>query len=202
MGRNIGGDKSSHSNGDFGDNQQVMSVQQPTQQRIIYLAGTVDESTIVMVNAQLIALASQNDNPITLVVSTYGGSIHEMFSLYDTIKFLNCPVRTVGLGKIMSAGVLLLASGEKGNRLIGPSTRVMIHPISAFAHGNVFDLENEVQEIKYLQRFMTDFLVKETKMTKEQLVNLFKTKTDTYFSALECVKLGIVDKIMGDKKSD
>ena len=47
---------------------------------------------------------------------------------------------------------------------------------------------------------MTDALVEETSMTKEQLTKIFKSKTDTYLSALECVKLGIADKIMGNKK--
>ena len=183
-----------------GDCDEQSSSQVQTSQRLIYLSGTVSEASITAVTTQLLSLASQDDSPINLVISTYGGSVHEMFSLYDTIKFLNCPVHTVGLGKIMSAGVLLLASGEKGKRLIGPSARVMIHSMSSVSWGNVFDMENELQETKYLQRFMTDALLEETKITKEQLMKLFKSKTDTYFSALEAVKLGIVDKIMSNKK--
>lgn len=198
MGRNTG-DRGSHGPSSC-ESQQTLTIQQAADQRIVYLAGDVTEASITGVNAQLISLASQSDRPITLVISTYGGAVHEMFSLYDTIKFLNCPVNTVGLGKIMSAGVLLLASGEKGSRLIGPSTRVMIHAVSSCTWGNVFDMENQLQETKALQRFMMDALVQETRMTKDQLLKLFKSKTDTYFSALECVKLGIADKIMGNKR--
>lgn len=183
----------------YGEEQQV-TVQSPETQRIIYLSGDVSEQSINAVNAQLINLASQSDKPINLVISTYGGSVHEMFGLYDTIKFLSCPVHTTGLGKVMSAGVLLLASGEKGKRLIGPSTRVMIHSVSSWAFGNIFDMENLVQETKQLQLSMTDALVNETNMSKEQLTKLMKSKTDTYLSASECIKLGIADKIMGNKR--
>jgi ATP-dependent Clp protease protease subunit len=198
MGRSVDGNVQLGSS--CSESQQTVTIQQAADQRIVYLTGSVTETSILAVNAQLLTLASQGDEPISLVISTYGGEIYEMFSLYDTIKFLNCPVHTVGLGKIMSAGVLLLASGERGKRLIGPSARVMVHSISSCIYGNVFDLENELQEVKYLQRFMTDALLQETKMNKEQLDKLFKSKTDTYFSALECVKLGIADKIMSNKK--
>ena len=107
--------------------------------RIVYLHGEVSEHSIAIVIAQLLHLANLNRNPIYLVVSTYGGSVDEMFSLYDILKFLPCPVHTVALGKVMSAGVLLLASGVKGKRLIGGSSRIMVHPISGGVMGNVFE---------------------------------------------------------------
>jgi ATP-dependent Clp endopeptidase proteolytic subunit ClpP len=97
--------------------------------RIIFLHGEVTEGMIANVIAQMLHLATVNTKPIYLVVSTYGGAMHEMFSLYDCINFLPCPVHTVGLGKVMSAGVLLLAAGAKGKRLIGATASIMMHPM-------------------------------------------------------------------------
>jgi ATP-dependent Clp protease protease subunit len=83
-------------------------------ERIIYLSGEVNEHSIAQVIAGIVILANQDNRaPITLLVSTYGGSVDEMFSLYDVIKHVSCPIHTIGLGKVMSAGVLLLASGKK-----------------------------------------------------------------------------------------
>jgi ATP-dependent Clp protease protease subunit len=165
--------------------------------RIVVLYGGVSEQSISAVIYQLLYLANQNHKPIHLVVSTYGGSVDEMFSLYDTIRFLPCPVHTIALGKVMSAGVLLLASGVKGKRLIGSSARLMMHPISGGFYGNVFESMSETSEFKRLQDLMVSSLQKESNMTKEQVEKIMKSGHDFYVTPEEAIKLGIVDKIIG-----
>lgn len=166
--------------------------------RLVILHCDVNEQSISTVMAQMLHLASQNHKPIHLVISTYGGSVDEMFTLYDTIKFLPCPVYTIALGKVMSAGVLLLASGEKGNRMIGRSARIMMHPISGGAAGNIFEIMNDVEESKRLQFQMSAAICKETKMSKSELDKVMKKGHDVYLSPQEAIKMGIVDKIIGD----
>ena len=180
---------------DFG---QISSIQTGDASRLVVLHGDVNESSISLVVAQLLHLASINRSPIHLVISTYGGSVDEMFTLYDTIKFLPCPVHTIALGKVMSAGVLLLASGEKGNRVIGKSARIMIHPVSGGVMGNVFEVINDTKEHKRMQDQMVDAIVKETKATKAQIEKIMKSGHDYYLLPDQAVKLGIVDKIIGD----
>lgn len=165
--------------------------------RIVVLYGGVSEQSISAVIYQLLYLANQNHKPIHLVVSTYGGSVDEMFSLYDTIRFLPCPVHTIALGKVMSAGVLLLASGVKGKRLIGSSARLMMHPISGGFYGNVFESMSETAEFKRLQDLMVGALQKESSMTKEKIEQIMKSGHDYYVTPEEAIKLGIVDKIIG-----
>ena len=148
----------------------------------------------------MLHLANQNHKPIHLVISTYGGSVDEMFSLYDTIKFLPCPVHTIALGKVMSAGVLLLASGVKGKRMIGGSARIMIHPVSGGVLGNVFEAMNEMKEFERLQDLMVSALIKETKMKKEEIDKLMKAGHDFFLTPERAIQVGIVDKIIGDKK--
>lgn len=176
--------------------QTIMSSQDNV--RIVVLHGDVNEHTISHVIVQLLQLANQNHKPIHLVISTYGGSVDEMFSLYDTIKFLPCPVHTIALGKVMSAGVLLLASGVKGKRMIGKSARIMIHPISGGVFGNVFEAANEVHEHKRLQALMVEALSKETRLTKEQIEGIMKAGHDYYITPDQAIQMGIVDKYIGD----
>jgi ATP-dependent Clp protease protease subunit len=168
--------------------------------RLVVLHGEVNEHSISNVIVQLLHLANQNHRPIHLVISTYGGSVDEMFSLYDTIKFLPCPVRTIALGKVMSAGVLLLASGVKGKRMIGSSARIMIHPISGGVLGNVFEAMNEIKEFERLQSLMVSALMNETKMKKEEIDKLMKAGHDFFLTPEQAIQMGIVDKIIGDKK--
>lgn len=179
--------------------EQYVVADQWSNARIVVLAGDVTEHSIATVIVQLLHLASLNHKPITLVVSTYGGSVDEMFGLYDTIKFLPCPVHTVALGKVMSAGVLLLAAGTKGKRLIGSSARLMIHPVSGGAHGNVFEVMNETNEHKRIHDLMVEMLKRETKMSAEQIENVMKSGHDVYVTPVEAVAFGIVDRVVGEK---
>jgi len=181
---------------------QSIMVQQSDNVRIVVLHGDVNEHTISHVVVQLLQLANQNHKPIHLVISTYGGSVDEMFSLYDTIKFLPCPVHTIALGKVMSAGVLLLASGVKGKRLIGRSARIMIHPVSGGLYGNVFEALNEVKEHQRLQELMADALQRETKMTRADVDKFMKAGHDCYIIPEEAIRLGIVDGYVGENMGE
>jgi ATP-dependent Clp protease, protease subunit len=177
--------------------EQLLIGQQPDNSRMVFLHGEVSENAIAQVIVQMLHLAHVSTDPIHLILSTYGGSIDEMFSLYDTIKFLPCPVHTVALGKVMSAGVLLLASGVKGKRLIGASARIMMHPLRGGLFGNVFEMENESKEARRLQELMVTRLTHETRMKKEHIEKVMNPMLDYFLTPQDAVKYGIVDKIIG-----
>lgn len=167
-----------------------------TQERIVFLSGDVSESSITNVQAQLITLASMAKTPIKLFISTYGGSVDEMFSLYDTIRVLEAPVHTFGLGKIMSAGVLLLSAGVKGSRLIGSHARVMMHALSADSFGTIFQLKNDVNEYSRMQNLIERALMKETKIKLPELRKIMSSGPDFYITPEKAVQLGIVDRVV------
>ena len=132
---------------------------------------------------------------ITFYVSTYGGSADDMFSIYDVMNFAKtrCDVVTCGLGKVMSAGVLLLAAGTKGKRKIGKNCRVMIHAVSAGNVGTVHNLVNELDEIQNLQEAYIDAIVENSNFTKRSLKKLMDRKVNVYLSAEEAIEYGIAD---------
>jgi len=202
MGRSIAKATKSPAGGKSNSIEELMMMQNPYQgadASLVVLHGEVNEQSICNVIVQLLQLANQNHKPIHLVLSTYGGSVDEMFSLYDTIRFLPCPVHTIALGKVMSAGVLLLASGVKGKRMIGRSARIMIHPISGGIGGNVFEAMNEMKEFERLQELMSTALQNETTMKKDEIDSLMKAGHDCFLTPEQAIKMGIVDKIIGDK---
>ena len=137
--------------------------------------------------------------PINIYVSTYGGSVVDMFAIYDLITKLKTDgikIKTSGLGKVMSAGVLLLASGTKGHRTIGKNCRVMIHNVLAGYHGSLRNLENEIEEIKWLQERYISCLECNTKLSRKKIQKMLSKQVDVYISADEAVEYGIVDKII------
>ncbi len=136
--------------------------------------------------------------PIEMVVSTYGGSALDMFGICDMMRVVkeDCPIITTGIGKVMSAGVLILASGTKGARRIGRNTRVMIHSVIGGTHGSMHNLENEIEEIRWIQDRYIDTLVKETDMTKRMVKKLLDKKINIYLDAEQAVDYGIADIIV------
>jgi ATP-dependent Clp endopeptidase proteolytic subunit ClpP len=135
---------------------------------------------------------------IEFYLSTYGGSADDMFALYDIMKHIQkeTDIVTIGMGKVMSAGVLLLAGGTPGKRKIGRNCRIMLHSVVAGNHGSLHNLVNEMEAIKDLQEMYIDRLVEETKMTRKQLKKMLEQKVNIYLSAEQAIAHGIVDVIV------
>ena len=136
--------------------------------------------------------------PIKFMISTYGGTAADMFSIHDVMRMIRdeCEIHTFALGKVMSAGVLLLAAGTKGERLIGKHCRIMLHGVVGGSHGAIHNLENEMDEIRWLQEQHTKCLVEETNLTKRELKRMLNRKVNVYLTAEEAVKFGIADRIV------
>lgn len=136
--------------------------------------------------------------PIEFLLSTPGGSADDMFALYDIMRVVKekCPIVTFGIGKVMSAGVLLLAAGTKGQRKIGKNCRVMIHSVIGGTSGSFHNLENEMAEMRYMQEAYLKALSDESNMSVAQLKRVINRKVNVYLSAEEAVKMGIADIIV------
>ena len=102
---------------------------------------------------------------------------------------------TYGLGKVMSAGVLLLAAGTKGKRKVGKHCRIMMHSVIGGVTGSMQSLNTEYSEIKHIQDMYISALALETNMTEQGIRKMFKKNTNIYLTAEEAVKLGIADEV-------
>ena len=140
----------------------------------------------------------EKKKPIEFYLSTYGGSADDMFALYDIMRGIRqtSEIHTLGLGKVMSAGVLLLAGGTKGKRRIAKNCRVMIHSVAAGNAGALHDLTNELEAIQDLQDMYTSCLATETNMTEGDIKEMLNRNVNVYLSATEAVQLGIADIIV------
>ena len=136
--------------------------------------------------------------PIEIVISTNGGSADDMFAIYDAIRWVRktIDVETYGLGKVMSAGTLLLASGTKGKRKIGKHCRVMIHSVIGGHVGPMHQLDNEMKEVKAIQESYIKAICDETNLTERKLRGLLKKKVNIYLTAEEAVEYGFADIIV------
>tara|TARA_Y100000593_G_C4273560_1_gene318716 strand:+ start:743 stop:1375 length:633 start_codon:yes stop_codon:yes gene_type:complete len=173
--------------------------------RVVGLFADVNEEKIAEVihnvlffNEMNVQSEPDDQRPITFYLSTYGGNADDMFAMYDVMRNIRktTEIHTVGLGKVMSAGVLLLAAGTKGHRRIGKNCRVMIHSVMGGNHGPLHNMINEMEAIEQLQDMYCDALIAESKLTKTKLKKMIERKVNVYLSAEEAVELGIADEII------
>lgn len=137
-------------------------------------------------------------DPIKLYISTQGGNADDMFAIYDVIELVKrtVPIQTIGLGKVMSAGVLLLAAGTKGKRKIARHARVMIHNVITGHSGGLFHVANELGEAENIQQMYINAIAENSNLTVKQLRRMVKTGQNIYLSAEEAIKYGIADELM------
>lgn len=174
--------------------------------RIVGLFSNVDEERISEIVTGILYMdelnkaekEEQKRKDIEFYVSTYGGSADDMFALYDIMKNVEktTDISTIGVGKVMSAGVLLLAAGTNGKRKIGKNCRVMIHSIAAGNHGELAHMENELDQIRNIQEMYIKCLVSETKMTETVVRKMLERGVNVYLNAEEAIEYGIADVIV------
>ena len=136
--------------------------------------------------------------PIDFIVSTEGGSVTDMFAVYDCMRDVRktCEINTFGVGKVMSAGILLLAGGTLGKRRIGRNCRLMLHAVSGGHFGSLKELEVDIREVRWYQTQFAKALANETKLDEREIKAIFRKKTDTYFDADQAVEWGIADEVV------
>ncbi len=163
--------------------------------RIIFVDGEINDAMADLVVAQLLFLESENPKKdINLYINSPGGSVTAGLAIYDTMQYIACPVRTICIGQACSMAAIILAGGEKDNRFILPSARVMIHQPSGGAEGQASDIIVTNRELQRLKELTTSILASHTGKSLETVSK--DILRDHYMGAEEALAYGIVDKVM------
>jgi len=163
-------------------------------ERIIFIVGPIDDNVANLIVAQLLFSEYENaDKEVRIYINSPGGSVTAGLSIYDTMQFLNCDVRTVCLGQAASMGALLLAGGTKGKRTCLPNSRVMIHQPSGGSQGQASDIEIQAREIMYLRERMNEIMAFHTGKSTEDIAR--DTERDHFLTPQQAMEYGIVDEV-------
>jgi len=168
--------------------------------RIIFLGTPIDDFVANAIIAQLLYLESEDaDKEITIYINSPGGMVSSGLAIYDTIRYVRCPVATVCLGQAASMGAFLLASGTKGLRRALPHSRIMIHQPLGGYQGQASDIEIHAKEILNTKKRLNEILAKHTGQEVEKVRH--DTERDKFLSALEAKEYGIVDDVITPRKA-
>lgn len=162
-----------------------------------YLTGEISEETITPVIKWIIyENLSQQSKNLTLYINSMGGDLYQAFALIDIMRTSKIPIRTIGLGSIMSAAFLIFACGSKGMRFISPNTGIMCHQFSDAQEGKYHDIKAQIVESDNCNRRMLEILKEATGLPANSVKSKLLPASDVYLTAEELVKLKVADGIL------
>ncbi len=166
--------------------------------RTILIHGEITSRLAQEVTAQLLALAAESDDPITMFVHSEGGHVEAGDTIHDMIRFVKPRVRMVGTGWVASAGTHIYLSVPKKDRLCLPNTRFMIHQPHGGAGGRTTDIRVEAEELLKMRDRLNRTIADATGQSVEQVEK--DTERNHWMSPEEAVAYGIVGKVIESSK--
>ena len=166
--------------------------------RIIWVAGPVDDRMSTIVQAQLMFMDTVDKTDITMHIDSPGGSVKSGLSMVDVMNYIACDIRTVNTGMAASMGSVLLGAGTKGKRSSLRFSRTMLHQSSGGFGGNIQDAEISMKEWNKLNDILFDLLGEFCGKNPEQ-VKLDATR-DLWLDSEQALEYGIIDEIVKTKK--
>lgn len=169
------------------------------QDRIIFLSGVVNETSMDTIVAQLLYLDSVDNRDINLYINSGGGSCYDGLELISVMGFIGSPVSTTILGMAASMAAVIASSGEKGKRYALPYSRFMVHqPLSDFGHSRFTDSKIALQEMESVRNDLYEILANNSGHSFDEIVEMCE-HGDKFMKPQEAIELGFIDEIINKK---
>jgi len=168
-------------------------------ERVLFIDGEIDDNVSAEICASLISKDLENNKQISIFINSGGGYIQNILTIYDTMKMIKSPIRTIAMGEVAYEAVLILAAGSKGNRFITKNSTVelskLFHEYAQYSDVTDAKIHLEFLKIKN-EAYVNSLSVCLSKKPKDILKLLDSKK---YLNAQEAINLGIVDSLVKTK---
>lgn len=138
------------------------------------------------------------ERTIVLQINSPGGEVTAGLAIYDTIRYLDANVATVGLGLAASMGAFLLSSGTRGMRRASANCEVLIHQPLGGAQGQASDIIIAANHIARVRDRLNRILAENTGKPLKRIQK--DTDRDTVLTAEEAVAYGLIDTVIPVKR--
>ena len=163
--------------------------------RIVFLAEEVNDTTASLVVAQLLYLEAQDpDKDIQFYINSPGGSVSSGLAIYDTMQYIKADVSTICIGLAASMGAFLLAAGAKGKRIALPNSEIMIHQPSGGFRGQATDIQIHADNILRTKDRLNRILAENTGKSIDVIRDA--TERDKFMTAEEAKEFGLIDNVI------
>lgn len=162
--------------------------------RNIIISGEVNQRLASSVTAQLLAMSSESEEPITIFINSQGGHVESGDTIHDMIRFVKPRVRMVGTGWVASAGALIYVAVPVEDRFCLPHTRFLLHQPAGGIGGTAADIDIEAREIIRMRQRLNEIFSKQTGQSLEKIAN--DTRRNLWLSAQEAIEYGLAGKVI------
>lgn len=162
--------------------------------RQILICEAIDQKMAARVVKELLALAAESDEDITLFLNSQGGHVEAGDSIHDVIRFIKPRVRIIGTGWVASAGTHIFLAAEKENRLCLPNTRFLIHQPSGGVGGKVTDIAIQAEQIDIMRKRLARIISEQTGQAVEKVLE--DIDRDHWMDTDEAIAYGILSKVV------
>ena len=162
--------------------------------RTILISGEINKELAERVVRQLLIMEQESDEDIRVFIDSPGGDADAGYGIFDTIRFVQPQVWTVGIGLVASAGALILLAAEKEKRLAFPNSHYLIHQPLSGIRGVATDIEIHAREIEKMRGRINALISEETGKKIDQVEK--DTDRDYWLSAEDAVEYGLVSRIV------
>ena len=132
---------------------------------------------------------------LLLMICSEGGSVESAFALIDVMRSSNIHIKTVGLGQIASAGLLIFLAGSPGRRVLTPNTSILSHQFSWGSDGKAHELFATIKEFELTHQRMVRLYKETTGMDDEEIKRTLLPPHDVWLTAQEALTYNICDAI-------
>jgi len=132
---------------------------------------------------------------LNLIVTSPGGDLNAAFALVDVMRGSSIPIRTIGLGQVASAGLMIFIAGTNGQRILTPNTSILSHQYSWGSFGKEHELFAQIKEFDLTTKRMISHYKKCTGLKEEQIREYLLPPQDIWLSSAEAKKLGLCDDV-------
>ena len=171
------------------------------QSRAILCSEVVTDKLARRVTSTVLMMQEDDDKrPITVYINSPGGSADSGFAIYDILRFVKPPVRTIVTGLCASAAVMIYLAAPRDRRFSTPNGRFLLHQPSTMVMGSASDIAITAEEIVKLRERYNAIVAAETGKTLAQVTQ--DADRDFWLSPGQAKEYGLVGKIAKSYTAD
>jgi len=161
--------------------------------RQIFLYGAINDSVANSIKQQMIAFDIVSKQPITLWLSSPGGSCSAGLSLIEIVRKIESPVITIINSEVCSMASMISVCGDL--RWAFKDTGVwMQHPMSALVADDLEKIKDRTAFLVTYNEILTKILKDKTKLTSSDYKKI--EVGELWLTGNQLLEKGVVDKLL------
>ena len=162
--------------------------------RTIIISGEITQQVAASVTGQLLALAAESEEDITVYLNSQGGHVEAGDTIHDLVRYVRPAVRMVGTGWVASIAALIYVAVPRERRYCLPNTRFLLHQPAGGAGGSASDIEIEAREILRIRDRLNRIVARETGQPLERIEE--DTRRNFWLDAASAVRYGLAGRVV------